>query len=157
MVKLLVLETVSPYLVWIRISPYCPGEVPKASGGLAAWCTVSPGACAVAASGVWCEWGGSALPRVAAPALEAGAFSPRAPLHPPVPHPAAVALVLHNRYRRHTHSLYNCPNTYVLFCMFAPRKRSDGSSDQKINQSKMFIIYQIITKQYYIKAAPVSN
>lgn len=51
-----------------------------------------------AASGVWCEWGGSALPRVAPPALEASAFSPRAPLHPPVPHPAAVALVLHNRY-----------------------------------------------------------
>uniref|UniRef100_A0A2A4JJN7 Potassium channel domain-containing protein n=1 Tax=Heliothis virescens TaxID=7102 RepID=A0A2A4JJN7_HELVI len=48
-------------------------------------------------SGVWCEWGGSALPRVSLPALEALAFSPRAPLHPPVPHPAAVALVLHNR------------------------------------------------------------
>ncbi|PZC86213.1 hypothetical protein B5X24_HaOG211374 [Helicoverpa armigera] len=48
-------------------------------------------------SGVWCEWGGSALPRVSLPTLEAVAFSPRAPLHPPVPHPAAVALVLHNR------------------------------------------------------------
>ncbi|KAJ8727908.1 hypothetical protein PYW08_016293 [Mythimna loreyi] len=48
-------------------------------------------------SGVWCEWGGSALPRVSPPTLEASAFSPRAPLHPPVPHPAAVALVLHNR------------------------------------------------------------
>ncbi|XP_047024151.1 uncharacterized protein LOC124633100 [Helicoverpa zea] len=48
-------------------------------------------------SGVWCEWGGSALPRVSLPTLEVVAFSPRAPLHPPVPHPAAVALVLHNR------------------------------------------------------------
>ncbi|CAH0579011.1 unnamed protein product [Chrysodeixis includens] len=47
--------------------------------------------------GVWCEWGGSALPRVSPPALEAAAFSPRAPHNPPVPHPAAVALVLHNR------------------------------------------------------------
>ncbi|XP_038212023.1 uncharacterized protein LOC119832423 [Zerene cesonia] len=43
------------------------------------------------------EWGGAPLPRVAAPALDAGAFSPRAPHLPPVPHPAAVALVLHNR------------------------------------------------------------
>ncbi|CAB3253888.1 unnamed protein product [Arctia plantaginis] len=50
-----------------------------------------------APSGVWCEWGGTALPRVSAPTLEASAFSPRAPLHPPVPHPAAVAIVLHNR------------------------------------------------------------
>lgn len=54
-------------------------------------------AVAAAPSGVWCEWGGTALPRVSAPTLEASAFSPRAPLHPPVPHPAAVALVLHNR------------------------------------------------------------
>ncbi|XP_063825249.1 uncharacterized protein LOC135074798 [Ostrinia nubilalis] len=49
------------------------------------------------AAGVWCEWGGTPAPRVPAPALELSAFSPRAPPHPPVPHPAAVALVLHNR------------------------------------------------------------
>ncbi|CAG4979420.1 unnamed protein product [Colias eurytheme] len=50
------------------------------------------------ASGPWgmcAEWGGAPLPRVAAPALDAGAFSPRAPHLPPVPHPAAVALVTH--------------------------------------------------------------
>ncbi|XP_045520407.1 uncharacterized protein LOC123711728 isoform X1 [Pieris brassicae] len=49
------------------------------------------------APGMWGEWGGSALPRVPAPSLEASAFSPRAPHLPPVPHPATVALVLHNR------------------------------------------------------------
>ncbi|XP_072932256.1 uncharacterized protein [Epargyreus clarus] len=48
-------------------------------------------------AGVWGEWGGAAAPRVRAPALEASAFSPRAPHQPPVPHPATVALVLHNR------------------------------------------------------------
>ncbi|CAG5051737.1 unnamed protein product [Parnassius apollo] len=51
-----------------------------------------------AAPGVaWGEWGGTAAPRVRAPALDVSAFSPRAPPQPPVPHPAAVALVLHNR------------------------------------------------------------
>ncbi|GBP39871.1 Mariner Mos1 transposase [Eumeta japonica] len=48
----------------------------------------------------WDEWGswcGCAAPRVPPPSLEVGAFSPRGPLHPPVPHPATVALVLHNR------------------------------------------------------------
>ncbi|KAJ2939185.1 hypothetical protein O0L34_g8499 [Tuta absoluta] len=48
-------------------------------------------------SGVWGEWGGTPAPRVPLPSLEASAFSPRAPHHPPVPHPAIVALVLHNR------------------------------------------------------------
>lgn len=46
---------------------------------------------------MWCEWGGAPALRVCAPALEASAFSPRAAVHPPVPHPAYVALVLHNR------------------------------------------------------------
>ncbi|XP_037293768.1 uncharacterized protein LOC115441541 isoform X2 [Manduca sexta] len=50
-----------------------------------------------AARYLWCEWGSTPALRVAAPALDAAAFSPRAPLHPPVPHPATVALVLHNR------------------------------------------------------------
>ncbi|KAL0892745.1 hypothetical protein ABMA27_014454 [Loxostege sticticalis] len=49
------------------------------------------------AAGVWCEWGGTPAPRVPAPSLEVSAFNPRAPHHPPVPHPATVALVLHNR------------------------------------------------------------
>ncbi|KAL0840928.1 hypothetical protein ABMA28_014724 [Loxostege sticticalis] len=48
-------------------------------------------------AGVWCEWGGTPAPRVPAPSLEVSAFNPRAPHHPPVPHPATVALVLHNR------------------------------------------------------------
>ncbi|XP_068631803.1 uncharacterized protein [Battus philenor] len=47
--------------------------------------------------GVWGEWGGTPAPRVPPPTLEVSAFSPRAPLQPPVPHPAVVALVLHNR------------------------------------------------------------
>ncbi|XP_013143012.1 PREDICTED: uncharacterized protein LOC106106899 [Papilio polytes] len=47
--------------------------------------------------GVWDEWSGTPAPRVPPPALDVSAFSPRAPLQPPVPHPAAVALVLHNR------------------------------------------------------------
>ncbi|KPJ02598.1 hypothetical protein RR46_09801 [Papilio xuthus] len=47
--------------------------------------------------GVWGEWSGTPAPRVPPPSLEVSAFSPRAPLQPPVPHPAAVALVLHNR------------------------------------------------------------
>lgn len=36
-------------------------------------------------------------PRVPPPTLDVLAFSPRAAPHPPVPHPATVALVLHNR------------------------------------------------------------
>ncbi|KAJ0176992.1 hypothetical protein K1T71_007001 [Dendrolimus kikuchii] len=48
-------------------------------------------------SGLWCEWGGTPLPRVSPPSVEVGAFSPRHPHHPPVPHPATVAIVLHNR------------------------------------------------------------
>ncbi|KPJ08334.1 hypothetical protein RR48_13073 [Papilio machaon] len=46
--------------------------------------------------GVWGEWSGTPAPRVPPPSLDVSAFSPRAPLQPPVPHPAAVALVLHN-------------------------------------------------------------
>ncbi|XP_037872717.1 uncharacterized protein LOC101743057 isoform X2 [Bombyx mori] len=46
---------------------------------------------------VWCSWGSGPALRVSAPALEPAAFSPRAALHPPLPHPATVALVLHNR------------------------------------------------------------
>ncbi|XP_041977964.1 uncharacterized protein LOC121732218 [Aricia agestis] len=49
------------------------------------------------APGVWSEWSGTAAPRVPAPSLEVGAFSPRAAHLPPLPHPALVALVLHNR------------------------------------------------------------
>lgn len=48
--------------------------------------------------GAWRDWCGAWLPRVRAPALEVSAFSPRATPHPPLPPPAAVALVLHNRY-----------------------------------------------------------
>ncbi|XP_049868761.1 uncharacterized protein LOC126368693 isoform X2 [Pectinophora gossypiella] len=48
-------------------------------------------------AGSWGEWCGAAAPRVPAPALDGAAFSPRAAPHPPVPHPALVALVLHNR------------------------------------------------------------
>lgn len=47
--------------------------------------------------GAWRDWCGAWLPRVRAPALEVSAFSPRATPHPPLPPPAAVALVLHNR------------------------------------------------------------
>ncbi|RVE40296.1 hypothetical protein evm_015054 [Chilo suppressalis] len=48
-------------------------------------------------TGMWGEWGGTPAPRVPAPVLELGAFNPRAALQPPVPVPACVALVLHNR------------------------------------------------------------
>ncbi|XP_052759572.1 uncharacterized protein LOC113513223 isoform X2 [Galleria mellonella] len=48
-------------------------------------------------AGSWSEWWYGAAPRVPPPALELAAFSPRAPPQPPLPPPAAVALVLHNR------------------------------------------------------------
>ncbi|CAH2037993.1 unnamed protein product, partial [Iphiclides podalirius] len=48
-------------------------------------------------AGMWGEWGGTPAPRVPPPTLDVGAFNPRAPPQPPVPHPATVALVLHNR------------------------------------------------------------
>ncbi|XP_053607387.1 uncharacterized protein LOC128673516 isoform X2 [Plodia interpunctella] len=47
--------------------------------------------------GAWSEWGSGSAVRVPAPALEVSAFSPRAPLMPPVPSQAVCALVLHNR------------------------------------------------------------
>ncbi|CAG9584610.1 unnamed protein product [Danaus chrysippus] len=49
------------------------------------------------APGVWGEWSGTPAPRVPPPSLEVSAFSPRSPALPPLPPPAAVALVLHNR------------------------------------------------------------
>ncbi|OWR53556.1 hypothetical protein KGM_200275B, partial [Danaus plexippus plexippus] len=49
------------------------------------------------APGVWGEWSGTPAPRVPPPSLEVSAFSPRTPALPPLPPPAAVALVLHNR------------------------------------------------------------
>ncbi|XP_052740461.1 uncharacterized protein LOC112056878 [Bicyclus anynana] len=49
------------------------------------------------APGVWGDWSGTPAPRVPPPALDVAAFSPRAQPHPPLPSPAVVALVLHNR------------------------------------------------------------
>ncbi|KAM3964330.1 LOW QUALITY PROTEIN: uncharacterized protein ACR2FA_001299 [Aphomia sociella] len=48
-------------------------------------------------AGAWSEWCYGAAPRVPPPTLELAAFSPRAAPQPPLPPPAAVALVLHNR------------------------------------------------------------
>ncbi|XP_059059117.1 uncharacterized protein LOC131852469 [Achroia grisella] len=48
-------------------------------------------------AGSWSEWWYGAAPRVPPPSLELSAFNPRAPPQPPLPPPAAVALVLHNR------------------------------------------------------------
>lgn len=45
----------------------------------------------------WCEWTSVVGPRVPPPSLEAGVFSPSTHAHPPVPHPATVALVFYNR------------------------------------------------------------
>lgn len=52
-------------------------------------------------------WGAGGAPRVPPPALDLQAFSPRAHGAPPLPHPATVALVLHNRYVRPR--LYSLP------------------------------------------------